>query len=722
MANRLLGALFVAGSALCATYAWAQDGKPTRAINLVYDDSGSMIRQGDTYVDTWCQAKYALEAVAAMLDEGDALNVYYMSDYDSGMSAPPRVRLRGSQNPQIVAGNVETIHRLVTPFGNTPFAAVKKAHQDLKHAQADERWLVVLTDGEFEDGKMAGSEVEKYFHDVVAQPRTNVIMLAMGPIAAAIQSDEPKGIYFEHAASTRDILPKLTSICNRIFQRNILPVQRKNEKASISFAVPMKEIVVLGQGANVRAAGPLASERGEYKPSSAVHVRYSEISSAQNPPGAVVATGLNGIVATYYGPFAPGTYQIDLPYAENIDVYYKPNVSIAAYLFDPDGNEVTDNADIVNGKYTLKFGFVDAQTREKAADTALLGKIDYKSTVRNAAADGSVSQTEAKDGDAIEIREGKLDIDVTARYLDYNTVKTALSFDVFFRNTLAYTLSDVPDYRITDSGFENLNAPMRLKTQMKDGENVVDLSPEEWAAMSAPKVYMKSKFGNIRIQKTDEPGVFELYPTFDNIDPFAIEDNTMVFAVSGGFEKGKSSAAGRIETSIELKNDITDLQRAAEWIRRNWQTALAWLIVAVIAWGYMPWVKRRFKKINRRLPADKKTDFGTKKDIANAKFEKDIASVLLPYCAETGKIKKLTTAFPGVACATMELKAGKNGNIFLMNFKKIDKKIEIDSRKPAEHKGKKPFSFRTGATVSYKTENENNERETYTFSVSAKSK
>ena len=87
MANRLLGALFVAGSALCATYAWAQDGKPTRAINLVYDDSGSMIRQGDTYVDTWCQAKYALEAVAAMLDEGDALNVYYMSDYDSGMSA-----------------------------------------------------------------------------------------------------------------------------------------------------------------------------------------------------------------------------------------------------------------------------------------------------------------------------------------------------------------------------------------------------------------------------------------------------------------------------------------------------------------------------------------------------------------------------------------------------------------------------------------------------------
>ncbi|MBO7245625.1 MAG: hypothetical protein J6V56_02555 [Clostridia bacterium] len=42
---------------------------PSRVINLVYDDSGSMIRTDGAYVDTWCQAKYAMEVFAAMLGE-----------------------------------------------------------------------------------------------------------------------------------------------------------------------------------------------------------------------------------------------------------------------------------------------------------------------------------------------------------------------------------------------------------------------------------------------------------------------------------------------------------------------------------------------------------------------------------------------------------------------------------------------------------------------------
>ena len=74
----------------------AQTGEPSRTIHLVYDDSGSMIHNdAGEYLDTWCQARYAMEVVAAMLGPGDKLDIFYMSSYD----AEPH-SLRGSAGAQ----------------------------------------------------------------------------------------------------------------------------------------------------------------------------------------------------------------------------------------------------------------------------------------------------------------------------------------------------------------------------------------------------------------------------------------------------------------------------------------------------------------------------------------------------------------------------------------------------------------------------------------------
>lgn len=74
----------------------AEENTPTRVINVVYDDSGSMVETG-------------------------------------GQKA-----------------NVAKVHEMLTKAGNTPFDAVWKAYSDLTEAQADEKWFVVLTDGEFQ--------------------------------------------------------------------------------------------------------------------------------------------------------------------------------------------------------------------------------------------------------------------------------------------------------------------------------------------------------------------------------------------------------------------------------------------------------------------------------------------------------------------------------------------------------------------------------------------
>ena len=75
--------LFFGIAAAVPMYASAQSLYVRKIVSVVYDDSGSMIEDDNgTYVDRWCQAKYAMEVFAAMLGEKDTLNIFFMSDYD----------------------------------------------------------------------------------------------------------------------------------------------------------------------------------------------------------------------------------------------------------------------------------------------------------------------------------------------------------------------------------------------------------------------------------------------------------------------------------------------------------------------------------------------------------------------------------------------------------------------------------------------------------------
>ena len=135
----------------------------------------------------------------------------------------------------------------------------------------------------------------------------------------------------------------------------------------------------------------------------------------------------------------------------------------------------------------------------------------------------------------------------------------------------------------------------------------------------------------------------------------------------------------------------------------------------------MPWVKKRFGKIGSRMPVTKKTDFSTKNDDGVAYFSKDPMSVILPYRAETGQLK-LSTAFPKVSPSTLKLKAAGNGNIDIMNHASVDARCEFASKKPRDHKSKTPFRFHQSRSITYRTENDKGEKETYSFSLMSTSK
>ena len=103
---------------------------------------------------------------------------------------------------------------------------------------------------------------------------------------------------------------------------------------TVEFDVPMGELVVFAQGANVSINGIKDSSGKVFLSSSTpVTVKYSE-KAATNYTENLVSRNLMGSIASFKDDFPAGKYTIDVSGADTVEVYYKPNVEIAAFLMD----------------------------------------------------------------------------------------------------------------------------------------------------------------------------------------------------------------------------------------------------------------------------------------------------------------------------------------------------------------------------------------------------
>lgn len=661
---------------------------PSRTINLVYDDSGSMIRVDSDYVDTWCQAKYAMEVFAGMLGENETLNIYYMSDYADGtLSAPPKLKLTGSKDATKTAANVKKIHDLVTDATSTPFNSVKKAYNDLKKVDSDERWLVVLTDGEFDGTK--NTRVRNYFDDCVSDGKTRVMMLSMGPNAAVIEPDPDKHIYFEKAENTTDILSKLTRICNRIFQSNALPITESNE---ITFNVPMSQLVVFAQGKSVKIEGISTSKGKMIKSSSNVHVQYSDRATTDKnypPSKVIVADNLNGYVATYNTDFNAGTYKVKVTGADDIQVYYKPNVSIAAYLYNKDNEEVTAKDNLINGTYRIEFGFINGTNGKKVKDTSLLGNIIFNSSIVNTTTDGEKIPISAQSGDTITIEEGKLDIDVTAQFLEYNTVNANLSYQVYCKNDLIFKFEEKPSYTLNTKGFTNPNDPLLLSVKIDTGKGPTELTEEQWDLLGIPSITTTADLGKFKVEKTDEIGKYKVYPTLKDDDPMKTAGGTIPVKVEGSFKQGLSSAQGKVKDDFKINNTISFTERALDWLKENWLKLTLWILILLLIFGYIP----PFKKYLPRKIKGKPTircqalKMGAKDFYSKGTYKINLSTTLIPYKAETGSL-----SFSPPPRKVAKIKAVGGRRMMLTNIKKFAGQTDVtfDGVSVPKSEGKPP--------------------------------
>jgi len=623
----------------------ATSNAPNRVINLVYDDSGSMIETGGNLVDTWCQAKYAIEVFAALLGENDTLNIYVMSDYSS-----PKLILKGQDG---ASANVGKVHSMVTRAGNTPFDSVRKAYNNLKDTKADEKWLVVLTDGEFQNI----DNIDAYFSQ--KSPDVKVMFLGMGPQADGITANESNGIYYKEAKTNSEILKQVTDISTQIFNSDRLQVNTSSK--SFSFDVPMSELIVFAQGANVKISGIKNADGKVFSSSTTpVTVKYSE-KPATNYTNFIVSKDLLGSIATFKDDFVSGDYTVDVSGAETIEIYYKPNVEIAAYLKDANGNEVTDLTDLEAGEYIIEFGFVKGGTSERVSQSKLLGNVTYEAKVTN---NGTTHEKTYASGDKIALDEGSLSINVTARYLKYNTVSTQLDYTIFKNKNISYEIVESPNYIVKSNGFEQIE-PIVVKATIDNK----DFTQEQWDTIGVPTVTLADKqdfkMGDFKVEKTETPGTYYIYPSLRGGTPSSGTYSDCDLKIDYNEKHGNETWSGTNKLPIKMQDERS-------WIERNRDLFIKLLILGILLFliiGYLPFVKHYLPKSLKKKPYVKcvPEELGAERKDRNGSTEKSLISTIIPYIPQTGKIKYVPKGVTGAPA--LEVKGIKNRRMSITNIK-----------------------------------------------------
>lgn len=453
----------------------------SRAIAIVFDNSGSMYMNGNK---AWCRATYAIEVFASMMNEGDTLQVYPM--YEVTVSG----KTYTSQDPFSVSGGGDTsvIRTMYTPFaGDTPIETIEDAYNGLRKTSADEKWLIVLTDGAVfyeNDQELTGGRTKERLEEVLAEynQSVNVLYLGIDPVAVIpeVSGGGAYQYYTDKAADSGDTLTKLTEMCNMIFGRDVLSSAGKQ----MTFDVSMKKLILFVQGSGIsgvtlkNASGAsVGSPSLEYAP------RYGELGAGTvrtdgKPLTFSVDDSLSGYIAIYDTELDAGTYTLSYSgNVSNVSVYYEPDVDLTATLTDEYGAVMTETSELYPGTYFINYGLVDKDGNMTTSD--LLGKTSYtvtysvngeKKTVKN---DGSGNV-------AVELKEGDvLDGEITVAYLSGYTITKKSS-----------------DFGWPLGGFPVVARPAGLlELRVSGGQDTYNLSELEDASYAVQLIYEGAPLG-----------------------------------------------------------------------------------------------------------------------------------------------------------------------------------------------------------------------------------
>jgi len=650
-----------AAAASCGAAVNAEAPQP-RQINLVIDDSGSMFNDGSQPLDRWSQAKYSLEVFAAMLEHDDSLNVYRMSDFGSNPNAGPQVQLSGADP---MSSRVAKIHAMQMVGGGTPYAPVQRASADLAGGKAPTKWLVILTDGQFDDRSTADvqSDLAQFSASGI-----HVAFLAIGADAATINNDPAHGIYFAHAASSADLLGLMTGFSNLIFERSIL---KQPVPGHVSADVPLDQALVFAQGSDV-SIGSATTAGKKTAPVSSVGVSWADNQRAMDGGvlvDAVPNKTLQGTIANF-SHIPQGNTVFDVKGAQTIAIFYKPHVKFGIQLA-KSGRDV-DADKIVGGKYTLKYGFVDDKCKFIHSD--LLGSVDYSASIAN---NGKIVATKFSSGDAITLERGDVVIEAGAHFLGNETSKATIKLKVleparpgvFTVHNTTFLASKLDSYRAPGHA-------IALDYAVKQGSSAIPFTKNEWATMKPSSFVVTSKKDlKFDVSLGDEVGRVYLTPRAPHGDVYAASTGRIPLTLHASHVYDEQLNQATLHLTTTVVDDLPWYERLLHWFEQDGWKWLVALVILVIVCGYL--FKHRFSKRMKKRPSVVGTpnQVGVRSEEAKGRFAIATGRRLLPFVADTATLRYVP---PGVIGFTsMRLKAGPHKTMRLENWRQIAQRKNV---------------------------------------------
>lgn len=557
----LLSCVFTAAPAVHAA-----DKDVKRTIAIVFDNSGSMYMEGN---QAWCRATYAMEVFAAMLNAGDELLIYPMYPITVGteakeytMDAPLRIT-DPSQS--------EKIRQICSPWaGDTPIESIEKAIAGLEKIRSDNRYLIVLTDGEIFYRNGIALQAANYSNEPTRQALTecfedavgkgiNVMYLGIGSVAASNLMTQSDRYVERKATDTKDVLNYLTELCNLVFGRDTLPKNHISGK-SVDFDISMKKLIVFVQGdniADVKLTGP-SGQVGEVIGSTST--KYSELGSLNYP--SYVDDKLQGMMVTYANCPA-GTYTLDYSgTATSVEIYYEPDADLDFVFTDINGNEV-DSTALYEGDYKISFGMKDARTG-KLIQSDLLGNPHYEGNYYI-------------NGEAKEIKHDGQSGEQTVTLKEGDTFKADLTVTYLSGYTIT---KNSKDFGWPEGGITIKPRPAKLLTlEISGGESEYSLQKLEEGAPFIVKVYCEGELltgdalesvnlswdaaaSNAKLVAECKKDHYELKLTYP--DPNAPQDTPCgecTLPIRASYtESGSQESQTQADLTYSIKDDFSPLQ------------------------------------------------------------------------------------------------------------------------------------------------------------------
>lgn len=351
-----------------------QESTP-KTIYVVYDNSQSMLNS-----DAWCQAAYAIETLAALMDSEDTMYLYLMSD-----SAPYYSESVYSVQEK---GSVENIrgevHELLKDIGYTRYThkdGLYKAIADIKGSTAENKWLLIFSDGEFNcyEGGISNDTI-KLSNEVGKDVKT--IYYKMGAEENRIEGADS---YFTSEKSGSDILKTFTEISNLIYDRQIVDYTRNGNQISFTLGLPVERLIVTAQSQN----GEISDEEIKLSPQATIQdmgISFQSLKSseAKNISDEKQECNYYAAVKVYNAdsPIPMGTYTVQVPDNSTITVYAEYEVQYTIALTRVSDGEVWILGELNEqevpreGEYLVEVKLVNVMDGKVLQESSLYDKLE----------------------------------------------------------------------------------------------------------------------------------------------------------------------------------------------------------------------------------------------------------------------------------------------------------------------------------------------------------